>query len=103
MLSCKNVTRIIASDEFATAKWSRRLAVRFHHLMCRHCRRYAAQLRAIAQLARKHLGAGEEDTKSSDRLKHAILKRFHDGQAGAAGPCQGQESSPTDSDQLGPQ
>ncbi len=52
MLSCREVTRLTASDRLASAGFRQRLAVRMHRLMCRHCRRYARQLRAVARVMR---------------------------------------------------
>lgn len=86
MLTCQELTRIIASDEFADAGWGRRLAIRLHLFLCRYCRRYAAQLRAIKELARKHLGGGEPDPVTRDRLSRCILARAEkDGSKGGAG------------------
>lgn len=73
MLRCKEVARRIASDEFAEAVWTERLAVRLHLFMCRHCRRYAAQLRAIGVAARKIWGPGSQDTPA--QLERQILER----------------------------
>ena len=78
MLSCKEVTRIVASDELVGAGWRRKLVIRFHFLFCRHCRRYAAQLRAIGQSARNLLGFGAEEPEAIRRLERAILQRFLD-------------------------
>ncbi len=74
MLSCREVVRLVASDELASAGWRRRLAVRLHWLMCRYCRRYAVQLRAIAEATRKLLEGGEADPTRLDRLERAILE-----------------------------
>ncbi len=74
MLSCKEVARLIASGELAAAGWRRRLVVRFHLAMCRYCRRYAAQLRAIAEATRKLLEGGDADPTRLDRLERAILE-----------------------------
>ncbi len=74
MLTCRDLTRMIASEEFAEAGWRRQLGVRFHLAMCRHCRRYAAQLRAIAEATRKLLEGGEADPTRLDRLERAILE-----------------------------
>jgi hypothetical protein len=74
MLNCREVTRKIASEEFAEAGWRQRLGVRLHLLMCRHCRRYAAQLRAVGALARNLWGPGSEDPDVLKRLEEAILK-----------------------------
>ncbi len=76
MLACKEVTRIVAAEELDEAGWKRRLAIRLHLLMCRHCRRYAAQLRAIGKAAHSILGTGPEDQDSDaiERLERAILE-----------------------------
>ncbi len=75
MLTCRDLTRMIASEEFAEAGWRRQLVVRFHLAMCRHCRRYAAQLRAIGKAARRMLRGGDADPATLDRLERAILDR----------------------------
>ena len=75
MLTCKDVTTMIASEEFAEAGWRERLGVRFHLAMCRHCRRYEAQIRAIGAGARKRWGPQAEDSATLQRLEQSILKR----------------------------
>ena len=72
MLACKEVTRIIAAGELDEAGWKRRHVVRLHLLMCRHCRRYAAQLRAIGKAARDIWGT-DQDSEAIERLQRAIL------------------------------
>ena len=83
MLSCKEVTRIVASDELAGAGWRRRLAIRIHLLICRYCRRYAAQLRAIGQSARKLFRLEKGGPETIHRLKQAILQRSLEGPKGS--------------------
>ncbi len=75
MLNCKDVTRKIASDEFREAGWSERLVVRFHLFMCRHCRRYVAQLRAIGAATRELCGPSSQDPSTLERLERQILER----------------------------
>ena len=75
MLACKEVTRIVAAEELDEAGWNRRLAVRLHLLMCRHCRRYAAQLRAVGKAARNIWGTRQADSEAIERLERAILKK----------------------------
>ncbi len=75
MLTCRDLTRMIASEELAEAGWRRRLGVRFHLAMCRYCRRYAAQLRAIGEAARRMLRSGDADSTTLDQLERAILDR----------------------------
>ncbi len=79
MLSCKEVTRKIASEEFAEARWWQRLGVRLHLPMCRHCRRYAAQLRAMGEFARNLWGSGSEDPDTLKRLERSILQKVSEG------------------------
>lgn len=76
MLSCKEVTCLLAGDELEKANWGRRLAVRIHLRICRHCRRYAAQLQAIGRAARSLWGVrpADEDLEALKRLEEAILK-----------------------------
>ncbi len=75
MTSCKEVTRKIASDEFREAGWRERLAVRFHLFMCRHCRRYVAQLRAIGAATRELCGLSSQDSSTLERLERQIRER----------------------------
>lgn len=74
MLSCKELTRKIASEELAQAGWSERVAVRLHLLMCRRCRRYSAQLQAIGASVRELWGVGCEDPNTMERLESKILE-----------------------------
>jgi hypothetical protein len=76
MLTCKEVSRTIASDELATAGWRRRLSVRLHLLMCLHCRRYSRQMREIGTAARRIFGEERPDPDSQDRLRSSILSRI---------------------------
>ncbi len=78
MLNCKEVARLIASDELADAVWSDRALVRLHLLMCRHCRGYAAQLRAIGAAARDRWDLGVADRAAFEKLQGSILERCLD-------------------------
>lgn len=53
MLSCKEITRLCASEDIRRASLARRAAVRLHLLMCRHCRRYVRELSAIGVASRR--------------------------------------------------
>ncbi len=74
MLTCREVTRAIATDELSEAGIGRRLAVRLHLFMCRDCRRYAAQIRAIGEAARGLFGQ-TTDSGSLEDLKARILSQ----------------------------
>ena len=79
MLNCKDVTRKIASGEFREVGWRERLSVRFHLLLCRLCRRYAAQLRAIGAATRALCGPPAQDPSTLERLERQILERSRRG------------------------
>ena len=86
MMSCREVTRIVASDQLAEAPRARRLGVRLHHLMCRHCRRYASQLRALGKAARSIWGPGSPDPDSLPRLERVLLDEIHTRRDAPASP-----------------
>ena len=60
MLRCKQVTTMVARDDLADAGPWLRLKIRLHLMMCRHCARYAAQIRAIGAKAREQFHPSEE-------------------------------------------
>ncbi len=93
MLSCKEVTRKIASDELVEGGWRERLAVRLHLLWCRHCRRYVAQLRAIGAAARNLWGARAQDARTIERLERQILEGCLGGSEEPARTTEGQGSN----------
>ncbi len=78
MLNCKEVARLVASDELADAVWSDRALARLHLLMCRHCRGYSAQLRAIGNAARDRRDSDVADRAAFEGLQNSILQRCLD-------------------------
>jgi hypothetical protein len=73
MLSCKEVTSSISSDRPERSGWWHRLEVRMHLLMCRYCRRYAAQIRAVNEAARELFESTAPDRETVTRLESSIL------------------------------
>lgn len=73
MLNCKEVSRIVASDELESLGTLKRLRVRFHLLICRKCSRYAEQIRTIGVAARNKFRNLMQDEASIVRLERAIL------------------------------
>ncbi len=74
MLNCREVTRLVASDQLQTAGWRTRLAVRMHLFMCHHCRRYVEQLRAIGRAARRLADGGAEDDVAVRRVLDRVAR-----------------------------
>ena len=75
MLSCTEVARLLASDQLQDANWIRRLSLRMHLTMCRHCRRYAKQLDLIGAEARQSWTATDADESALQRIERALRKR----------------------------
>jgi hypothetical protein len=75
MLSCDKVTRLYSSEALRTTPLGRRLAVRFHLLMCRHCRRYVRELAAIGRAARQALRVPEGTDVA--RLEQRLVAEVH--------------------------
>ncbi len=73
MLRCKQVTTMVASDDLADAGPWLRLKIRLHLMMCRHCARYAEQIRAIGVKARERFHPSEERTDVAG-LQRRILE-----------------------------
>ncbi len=78
MPNCKEVVRLIASDELADAMWLNRALVRLHLLMCPHCNGYAAQLRAIGAAARDRWDLDVANGAAFEQLQSSILERCLD-------------------------
>lgn len=77
MLNCKEVIRKVASDHFSAAGRWERFMIRFHLMMCRHCRRYERQIRTICGAARG-LWDQPADDDTLERLESQILDTLRD-------------------------
>ncbi len=73
ILNCRELTRTLASDELVEASLLHRFEARLHLLMCRHCRRFAAQLEAIGSAARTSWGAESQSEVQLEQLESRIL------------------------------
>ena len=73
MLQCKQVTTIVGRDDLADAGPWLRLKVRLHLMMCRHCARYAAQIKAIGVKARERFQSSKKRSDVDD-LQRRILE-----------------------------
>ncbi len=82
MLTCKEVARTVSSENIDQIGWQNRLAVRFHLLMCRHCRRYTEQMQALGDAARSVFQQPPDDPSSPEtpenlaKLQSDILERL---------------------------
>jgi predicted anti-sigma-YlaC factor YlaD len=75
MISCKQVARLLTSDQLESQSWWKRMEVRMHLAMCGFCSRLArqiAQLRSGARLAQE---ANEADPGMEDRVIRHLSQR----------------------------
>lgn len=79
MLSCQQVARMVSSGELEESGLLRRLSARMHFLMCRHCRRYDAQICAIGDMAHQGYGRDSDDPERLQSLEDGILSRIAGG------------------------
>jgi hypothetical protein len=94
MPNCKEVARLIASEELADLGWSQRALVRIHLLRCRDCRRYAAELRAIGAAALDRWDTRPADKQALEKLESSILKRCLDASDANIGDRRGHDPEP---------
>ena len=71
-MNCKEASRFIASGDQENAPWFKRLAWRLHVSMCKKCSRYAAEIRAIGEAARRTAGAKPQDSDTADLEKRLL-------------------------------
>lgn len=75
MLSCKQVVKIVSSEERPT--WRRRLEIRFHLMICHHCGKYAKQLELMKMAFKKMFHSKSENInqeKIRDLENRVIVK-----------------------------
>lgn len=82
MLNCKEIARTVSTEDVAPVGWRKRLAVKFHLMMCRHCRRYAEQIQAMGDAARSVFQHPPDEPSSPEapdnlaKLQSDILDRI---------------------------
>ena len=65
MIRCKEVATLLSTDRLASQPVWRRVAVRVHLMMCRHCRRFARHLTLLKHAA-EDVGARFEREVGAD-------------------------------------
>ena len=74
MMTCKEVSTLVSMGEFHQASARRRMAVRLHLMMCRHCRAFNRQLHVIGRVAR--LIAGEVEREPGATFERRLADRL---------------------------
>ena len=74
MLKCSEISRMVASDGIEDFSFMKRMELRFHLFMCKHCRSYVEQIRIIGRGARD---LADEDVPDPAKLA-AMEKKICD-------------------------
>ena len=72
MLKCSEISRLVAADEIEEFGFMKRMEMKFHLFMCKHCRNYVAQIRAIGRGARNLADADEPDPGNLAKIEKKI-------------------------------
>lgn len=79
MFNCKEVSRLVSESMDQELSFTKKLGVRFHLMMCRHCARFWAQLTRIRQMIHaqqeENIPSLQMDDKAKARLNHLIEQR----------------------------
>jgi predicted anti-sigma-YlaC factor YlaD len=86
MLRCKDVHHLVSSGAVDQAGLMKRLELKFHLLMCRHCRTYVAQMAALGSGMRALVGRQQPDPAALARMERDILNECCGEQHDSPGP-----------------
>lgn len=84
MLTCKEATQLVSEGLDRHLPWSKRLGLKMHLLMCRHCSAYSRQLRGLARVFHLRFSEsraiedqyGESLTpEARDKIKSALRRK----------------------------
>jgi len=74
MITCKEVSTLLASDQVQSQKWWRRAEIRLHLAMCNFCSRLARQLEQLRSAARQSSQENEAGAGLEERLLRRLSK-----------------------------
>ena len=78
MLKCRDISGLVASGTLEHVGWMKKLEIKLHLMMCGHCARYLAQIRAIGQGARFLIRGQEADAGQLRRMEQEVLNKVCD-------------------------
>jgi hypothetical protein len=84
MIKCNEVARLAASGELGTGGIWRRLQLRLHLAMCRHCSRFVRQIDALRSISRRlwRPGVDPEPVPDAGGLEARVLAVLVEGTEG---------------------
>jgi hypothetical protein len=75
MISCKEVAKLLSSDQVSSLRWWKRAELRLHLAMCKHCSRFARQLQQLREAAKRAQDALEPDSHLEERIMARLSGR----------------------------
>jgi len=76
MLKCREISHLIATDAYGDLGFMKRLELRMHLMMCRHCLGYFKQMQASGNGARRLMGKDEPTAEELSRLEREICAKI---------------------------
>jgi hypothetical protein len=74
MLRCKDIVKIVSVEE--PRDWRRRLELRLHMMMCRHCRNYARQIEMLSNGVKAHFRSESNDADKIKEMEDRIVDQL---------------------------
>jgi hypothetical protein len=79
MFNCKEVSQLVSQSMDRELSFTKRMGIRFHLMMCRHCARFVQQLELIRQMIHTQkescLPRLTLDAKVKTKLNHLLEQR----------------------------
>jgi len=75
MISCKNVAKLLMSDQLQAQRWWKRMEVRLHLVMCRFCSRLSRQMEQLRSAAR---GVSQQEG-ADPNFEEGLIRRLSGG------------------------
>jgi hypothetical protein len=72
-MTCREFSRIHASEELARAGLWRSLTAKLHWLICQNCRAYIRQIRSVGSMARRHWHESPSGVREIQNLEARIV------------------------------
>ena len=73
MIDCRNVHHLVATGRDEELGLMKRLELKLHLMMCRHCSRYVAQMRSIGEAIRRLCSERPEDAEDASHIEREVL------------------------------
>ena len=78
MLKCKEVSLLVSSDDLSNAGFMKKLEVRMHLMMCKHCARYFEQMKSVGKGARDLAQNQEAAPEQIERMEKNIIEEVRE-------------------------